>query len=112
MMVLALPAKEYETVCGDKCCKGGQECQGDSRSGYACTLPLLDKMNVTKDIDGKCTRCLIHNCCSDGLKCTADGHDGAALPAREYETVCGDKCCKGGQECQGDSRSGYACTLP
>lgn len=60
------------------------------------------------EMETHCTQCLIHNCCSDGLKCITDGHDGACTTCTgQYETVCGDKCCKGGQECNGDS-----CTLP
>ncbi len=31
---------EYESICGDKCCKAGQECHGDKQFGYGCTLPL------------------------------------------------------------------------
>ena len=61
----------------------------------------------------QCTRCLINNCCSDGLKCVADGHDGACTACTgQYEFICGDKCCKDGQECHGNPRSGYSCTIP
>ena len=58
--------------------------------------------------DDQCSRCLIHNCCSDGLKCRADGHDGACTSCtRQDESPCGDKCCNGGEECHGNS-----CTIP
>jgi hypothetical protein len=108
---------EYESVCGDKCCKAGQECHGDSSSGYGCTIPLFQTGGVENAVKvtagSQCSRCLVHNCCSNGLKCIADGHDGACTKCTgEYESVCGDKCCKAGQECHGDSSSGYGCTIP
>ncbi len=60
-----------------------------------------------------CSRCLIHNCCSSGLACRVDGHDGACTTCTgRDETRCGDKCCNGGEECHGDPSSGYSCTEP
>jgi hypothetical protein len=58
--------------------------------------------------DDQCSRCLVHNCCSDGLKCKADGHDGACTSCTgQYESPCGDKCCNSGEECHGNF-----CTIP
>ena len=57
---------------------------------------------------GQCTRCLIANCCSNGLKCKADGHDGSCTTCTgQYESPCGNNCCNSGEECHGGS-----CTIP
>ena len=57
---------------------------------------------------GQCTRCLVANCCSNGLKCKADGHDGSCTTCTgQSEFPCGENCCNGGEECNGGS-----CTIP
>ena len=61
-----------------------------------------------------CSRCLHHNCCSNGLRCRADGHGGACTRCTDPGQVpCGpERCCNGGEECQADPKYGYGCTLP
>ena len=105
---------KYESPCGDKCCNSGEECNGGS-----CTIPLAkhfvkgeqEAKNAIMNkaiADGQCTRCELHNCCSNGLKCKADGHDGICTTCKgKYESPCGNKCCNSGEECNGGS-----CTIP
>ena len=77
-------------------------------------LPTEVATNSTVSaVASDCTRCKVHNCCSGGLKCKSDGHDGACVECNgEYETPCGDQCCLSGQECHGGLNNGYSCDIP